>query len=123
MPDRAADPAPADSCPGTPRRAAGFLAWAAGAACVACCALPALIAAGLLGGAAAGLAAWLPAAAIVLAIAAAAVFTLGHPRARPRQPAHGRTPTTCLCAAPGTPVDIDLPTPHPPSAHRTDSTT
>ncbi|MCF2533914.1 hypothetical protein [Yinghuangia soli] len=63
MPDRAADPAPdsPDTTEGPPpHRAAGRLAWLAGAACVACCALPVLVAAGLLGGGALAVAAWLP---------------------------------------------------------------
>jgi hypothetical protein len=77
MPVPAADPNPA---PGS-GKAAGRLAWLAGAACAACCALPALVAAGLLGGAAAGAATWMPTAAIVLAVASAVVLAAGHLRA------------------------------------------
>lgn len=77
MPIPAADPVqnPAATIDAPPeRRAAGLLAWLAAAACVACCALPALVTAGLLGGGALAVAAWLPTVALVLAVAAAAVF-------------------------------------------------
>ncbi|MET7300184.1 hypothetical protein [Embleya sp. NPDC005575] len=65
---------------------------------MACCALPALIAAGLLGGAAAGVAAWMPTAAIILAVASVAVFVAGHLRARRRNPGHGCAFGACGCA-------------------------
>jgi mercuric ion transport protein len=64
-----------------------WLATAAGVACVACCALPILITAGVLGGGAvAFLAANLPVVAIALAVPAVAAFALAarrRARARP----------------------------------------
>lgn len=106
MPAPAADPTPAA---GT-GKAAGRLAWLAGAACVACCALPALVAAGLLGGAAAGAAAWMPTAAIVLAVASVVVFAAGHLRARHRTTGHGCAAGASGCTeqSAGT-VDLDAP--------------
>jgi mercuric ion transport protein len=49
------------------------LAWIA---CVACCVLPALIAAGLIGGSATLLVGWLPGVALALAAAAAGLWWL-----------------------------------------------
>jgi hypothetical protein len=53
----------------------------AGIACVACCVLPVLIAAGLIGGSATLLVGWLPAIAIALAAAAAGWWWLQHRKA------------------------------------------
>jgi hypothetical protein len=101
MPDLAADDvqAPTDTTGTPPRhRAAGLLAWLAGAACVACCALPALVAAGLLGGGALAAAAWLPKVAVVLAGAAIAVFGRSRwKRSRAAGSGHGCTGSSCGC--------------------------
>ena len=58
----------------------------AGVACAACCAVPLLVAAGLLAGAGAvgALLGWLPAAAVVLMVVAAVVYLL------PIRRKHGR---------------------------------
>ncbi|MBD9733835.1 hypothetical protein IGX29_18880 [Streptomyces sp. H28] len=52
----------------------------AGLACVACCALPALIAAGVLGAGAAAVVDWLPALAMALAALAAGTWWAGQRR-------------------------------------------
>ncbi|SDK62621.1 mercuric ion transport protein [Actinopolyspora mzabensis] len=75
MTDTAADPARRS-------RTSVGLAGLAGAACLACCLLPALITAGLLGGAlAAGLVAWLPAIAAVLTLSAVVTWKAHRSRA------------------------------------------
>jgi len=101
MPNPAADPVqdPAETGDTPPKnRAAGRLAWLAAAACAACCALPALVAAGLLGGGALAVAAWLPTVALVLAVAAVAVFgwTRWH-RPRAAGSGHGCPGSSCGC--------------------------
>ena len=59
------------------------LAWLAGAACLACCLLPALIAAGLFGGVlVAGVTTWLPAVAAGLVASAAVAWTVSRSHAR-----------------------------------------
>lgn len=107
MPDLAADPAPdhsghSDAHDGraSEYHTAGRLAWLAGAACVACCALPALVAAGLLGGGALAVAAWLPTLAVVLAVAA--VVVLGwtwRRRSHTAADAHGCGGEACGCGS------------------------
>ncbi|MFI1585542.1 hypothetical protein [Embleya sp. NPDC020630] len=101
MPDPAADPAgkAADERPG--HRAAGRLAWLAGAACVVCCALPASVAAGLLGGGALAVAAWLPTVAVVPAVAAVGLIgrSWWH-RRRAAEHAQGCTGSACGCNDP-----------------------
>ncbi|MGJ7906861.1 hypothetical protein ACOQFL_10300 [Actinopolyspora sp. H202] len=58
------------------------MAGLAGAACLACCLLPALVTAGLLGGApAAGLVTWLPAIAAALALSAVVTWKAHRSRA------------------------------------------
>ncbi|NUR24531.1 MAG: hypothetical protein HOV83_01525 [Catenulispora sp.] len=103
MPDLAADPAQGlTDTAGAPQehRAAGLLAWLAAAACVACCALPALVAAGLLGGGALAVAAWLPTVAVVLAVAAVAVFGLAWwRRSRAVRSRQGCTGSVCGCGS------------------------
>ncbi|ELS56465.1 hypothetical protein [Streptomyces viridochromogenes] len=49
-------------------------------ACVACCALPVLITAGVVGAGAGALVGWLPALAVVLAVLAAGTWWLGRRR-------------------------------------------
>lgn len=108
MPDRAADPTPdtVKTAEGpSQHRAAGRLAWLAGAACVACCALPALVAAGLLGGGALAVAAWLP------TLAVAAVALVGWTRwrrARADENTHGCAGSSCGCATTGAQGAVDV---------------
>ncbi|MFC9245772.1 hypothetical protein ACFT7S_17690 [Streptomyces sp. NPDC057136] len=68
MPDAAAEP--------TPRRTPKALASLAGLACVACCLLPVLIAAGVVGAGASAVVSWLPAAALALAALAGTAWRL-----------------------------------------------
>jgi hypothetical protein len=72
MPDPAADPR--RDC--TPKALGG----AAALACVACCALPALITAGVVGAGAGAVVGRLPALAVVLALLAAGTWWLGRHR-------------------------------------------
>lgn len=72
MPDPAADPRPAR----TPKALGGLAALA----CVACCALPVLITAGVLGAGASAVVGWLPTLAVVLAVLAAGSWWLGQRR-------------------------------------------
>ena len=82
MPVPAADP--------RPRRTPTALAGLAGLACAACCLLPVLIAAGLVGAGASVLVSWLPALAFALAALAAGVWWVGRRRA-----------LSCTCPSPG----------------------
>jgi mercuric ion transport protein len=101
MPNPAADPIQdlTDATDAPPKhRAAGRLAWLAAVACVACCTLPALVAAGLLGGGALAVAAWLPKIAVILAGAAVAVFGWSRwNRSRAAGSGHGCTGSSCGC--------------------------
>ncbi|WP_103538439.1 MULTISPECIES: hypothetical protein [unclassified Streptomyces] len=72
MPVPAADP--------TPRRTSKALASLAGLACVACCLLPVLIAAGVVGAGASAVVGWLPASALALAALAGATWWLSRRR-------------------------------------------
>lgn len=72
MPDPAADPRPG--------RAPKALGGLAALACVACCALPVLITAGVVGTGAGVVVGWLPAVAVVLAVLAAGAWWLGQRR-------------------------------------------
>ncbi|MFJ8570380.1 hypothetical protein [Streptomyces sp. NPDC093514] len=72
MPAPAADPRPHR----TPKALGGLAALA----CVACCALPVLIAAGVVGAGAGVVVGWLPALAVVLAVLAAGTWWLGQRR-------------------------------------------
>ncbi|MDG5801231.1 hypothetical protein P9869_00795 [Streptomyces ossamyceticus] len=94
----AADPAP--------RRTPKALAFLAGLACLACCLLPALITAGVVGAGASAVVGWLPAAALALAALAAGSWWFGRRRAaygcRRTAADHG----ACGCKAPTDPVQI-----------------
>jgi hypothetical protein len=92
MPAPATDPAPA------PARAPKALAALAGLACVACCLLPALIAAGVVGGSAAALVGWLPALAAGLAALAGALWWLQRRRSRSCSCHRSRDTGACTCA-------------------------
>lgn len=72
MPVPVADP--------TPRRTPKALASLAGLACVACCLLPVLIAAGVVGAGASAVVGWLPAVALALAALAGATWWLSRRR-------------------------------------------
>ncbi|MFF5363732.1 hypothetical protein ACFY4I_30785 [Streptomyces scabiei] len=72
MPAPAADPRPQR----TPKALGGLAALA----CVACCALPVLITAGVVGAGAGVVVGWLPALAVVLAVLAAGTWWLGQRR-------------------------------------------
>ncbi|WP_448316163.1 hypothetical protein, partial [Streptomyces sp. CO7] len=74
MPDPAADR--------RPRRAPKVLGGLAASACVACCALPVLITAGVVGAGAGAVVARLSALAVVLAVLAAGTWWLGPRRGR-----------------------------------------
>ncbi|GAA2662284.1 hypothetical protein [Streptomyces vastus] len=69
MPDPAADPRPG--------RAPKALGGLAALACVACCALPVLITAGVVGAGTGAVVGWLPALTVVLAVLAAGTWWLG----------------------------------------------
>jgi hypothetical protein len=87
-----ATPSPA----GPPRRSK-VAAVLAGGACAACCVLPLLVSAGLLTGASAVVARnSLPAASVLLALAAG-VFWLAHNRRSRRPPADACGEGTCSC--------------------------
>ncbi|MFC9816355.1 hypothetical protein ACFVJM_30330 [Streptomyces virginiae] len=70
------DPA-ADLRPGRAPKALGGLA---ALACVACCALPVLITAGVVGAGAGAVVGWLPALAVALAVLAAGTWWFGRSR-------------------------------------------
>lgn len=72
MPDPAADP--------RSQRAPKTLGGLAALACVACCALPVLLTAGVLGAGAGAVVGWLPALAVVLAVLAAGTWWYGQRR-------------------------------------------
>lgn len=61
-------------------RTSKALGGLAALACVACCALPVLITAGVLGAGAGAVVGWLPAVAVVLAVLAAGTWWLGQRR-------------------------------------------
>ncbi|MEU2781842.1 hypothetical protein [Streptomyces sp. NPDC007110] len=72
MPDPAADP--------RPQLASKTLGGLAALACVACCALPVLITAGVVGTGAGAVVGWLPALAVVLTVLAAGTWWLSRRR-------------------------------------------
>lgn len=72
MPDPAADP--------RSQRAPKALGGLAALACAACCALPVLIAAGVVGAGAGAVVGWLPALAVVLAVLAGGTWWWGQRR-------------------------------------------
>ena len=79
------------------RRTDNGLAALAGLACVACCALPLLIGAGLLGGGTiAALSGALPVIAVALAVAAAAALWWATRRRATHQDSHQAPPTPAL---------------------------
>ncbi|MGC2998649.1 hypothetical protein ACPF8X_09765 [Streptomyces sp. G35A] len=98
MPDPAAEP--------RPHRVPKALGGLAALACVACCALPVLITAGVVGAGAGAVVGWLPAVAVVLAVLAAGTWWL---RQR-RRPCSCTAKTTgeggCGCKASGDPLKI-----------------
>ncbi len=93
MPDPAADL--------RPHRAPKALGGLAALACVACCALPVLIAAGVVGAGAGAVVGWLPGVAVVLAVLAVGTWWLGRRRSScscgPKRSGEDR----CSCTAPG----------------------
>jgi hypothetical protein len=101
--------------PATPRgRGPKALFGLAGLACLACCLVPFLIAAGVLGGGAAFIVGWLPAIAVALAVLAAGLWWLQYRRAHAR-PCSCRTRSTkaessgCSCGSSRTPVTLNPP--------------
>ncbi|MDG9709451.1 hypothetical protein [Streptomyces sp. DH10] len=101
MPDRAVDP--------RPRRMPRALGGLAALACVACCAIPVLITAGVVGAGAGAVVGWLPALAIVLAVLAAGTWWLGRSRRScycgPKTAGEGG----CGCSASTDPLKISGP--------------
>ncbi|MGW7169672.1 hypothetical protein ACWGH3_31245 [Streptomyces sp. NPDC054884] len=96
------DPA-ADSRPGRTPKALGGLA---ALACVACCALPVLITAGVVGAGAGAVVGWLPALAVVLAVLAVGTWWLGQ-RRRPCSCAPKTAGDSgCSCKASADPLKI-----------------
>jgi mercuric ion transport protein len=75
-------------------------------ACVACCALPVLITAGVIGAGAGAVVGWLPALAVVLAVLAAGTWWLGQRRrscsCSPKTAGEGG----CGCKTSGDPLKI-----------------
>lgn len=98
MTDRVADRRPA--------RAPKMLGGLAALACVACCALPVLIAAGVVGTGVGALVGWLPAVAIALAVVAVGVWWLGRHRGSCR--CGGKSPggSGCSCQTPTAALQI-----------------
>ncbi|MEU6896193.1 hypothetical protein ABZ934_31510 [Streptomyces sp. NPDC046557] len=98
MPAPAADPRPQR----TPKALGGLAALA----CVACCALPVLITAGVVGAGAGVVVGWLPALAVVLAVLAAGTRWLGRRRrscsCAPKTAGEGG----CGCKGPADPLKI-----------------
>lgn len=90
MPAPAADP--------RPHRTPKVLGGLAALACVACCALPVLITAGVIGVGGGAVVGWLPALAVVLAVLTAGAWWLGQ---RAAAPAHRRPLVTAGAAARG----------------------
>ncbi|MEJ8639065.1 hypothetical protein [Streptomyces sp. MS2.AVA.5] len=98
MPDPAADPRPG--------RAPKALGGLAALACVACCALPVLITAGLVGAGAGAVVGWLPALAVVLAVLAAGTWWLGQRRRSCSCAPKAAGETGCGCKASADPLKI-----------------
>ncbi|MCX4808623.1 hypothetical protein ACFWWM_26945 [Streptomyces sp. NPDC058682] len=98
MPDPAADPHPG--------RAPKALGGLAALACVACCALPVLITAGVIGAGAGAVVGWLPALAVVLAVLAAGTWWFGQRRYSCSCGAKSAGGGRCGCTAPADPLKI-----------------
>ncbi|MFI0776142.1 hypothetical protein [Streptomyces sp. NPDC021212] len=100
MPTPAVDPRPHR----TPKALGGLAALA----CVACCALPVLITAGVVGAGAGAVVGWLPAVAVALAVLAAGTWWLSQRRracscsCAPKAPGENG----CGCQGPGDPLKI-----------------
>ncbi|WP_406164961.1 hypothetical protein [Streptomyces sp. NBC_00996] len=71
---------PAPAADQAPRRTPKTPALLGGLVCLACCLLPALITAGVVGAGASAVVGWLPAAALTLAALAGATWWFGHRR-------------------------------------------
>ncbi|WP_406839617.1 hypothetical protein ACICHK_32105 [Streptomyces sp. AHU1] len=98
MPDPAAD--------SRPHKTSTALGGLAALACVACCALPVLITAGVVGAGAGVVVGWLPAIAVVLAVLAVGTWWLGQ-----RRPSCSCSPKSagegaCGCNASDDPLKI-----------------
>ncbi|GGS39090.1 hypothetical protein Snoj_28610 [Streptomyces nojiriensis] len=98
MPDPAADPQPS--------RAPKALGGLAALACVACCALPVLITAGVVGAGAGAVVGWLPALAVVLAVLAAGTWWYGQRRRSCSCAPKTAGQDGCGCKASGDPLKI-----------------
>ncbi|MET9694676.1 hypothetical protein ABZY81_40825 [Streptomyces sp. NPDC006514] len=98
MPDPAADP--------RFRRAPKTLGGLAALACVACCALPVLITAGVVGAGAGAVVGWLPALAVVLAVLAVGTWWLGQRRRSCACPPKTAGGGGCGCNASADPLKI-----------------
>lgn len=100
MPDPAADL--------RPHRAPKALAGLGAMACVACCALPVLITAGILSTGAGVVVGWLPALAIILAVLAAGTWWFGQRRRSGPCSCAAKTAGEdgCGCQASGDPLKI-----------------
>ncbi|MCX5555368.1 hypothetical protein [Streptomyces sp. NBC_00038] len=98
MPDRAAEP--------RPHKAPKALAGLAALAYVACCALPVLITAGILGAGAGAVVGWLPALAVLLAVLAGGTWWLGQRRRSCSCAPKTAGEDGCSCQASADPVKI-----------------
>ncbi|MFF8481908.1 hypothetical protein [Streptomyces antibioticus] len=98
MPDPAADP--------RPHRGPKALGGLAALACVACCALPVLITAGVVGAGAGAVVGWLPALAVVLAVLAAGTWWLEQRRSSCSCGPKTAGEAACGCKASGEPLKI-----------------
>ncbi|MFF0009794.1 hypothetical protein ACFYQT_41155 [Streptomyces tibetensis] len=100
MPDPAAAP--------RPHRAPKALGGLAALACVACCALPVLITAGVVGAGAGAVVGWLPALAVVLGVLAAGTWWLCQRRGSCSCSSLAKTAggDGCGCKASGEPLKI-----------------
>ncbi|MFF4361584.1 hypothetical protein [Streptomyces sp. NPDC001604] len=98
MPGPAADP--------LRHRASKALGGLAALACVACCALPVLIAAGVVGAGAGAVVGWLPALAVVLAVLAGGTWWLGQRRRPCSCTSKTEGESRCGCQASADPLKI-----------------
>ncbi|MGD1217104.1 hypothetical protein AB9Q10_01590 [Streptomyces krungchingensis] len=98
MPEPAAD--------SRPHKASTALGGLAALACVACCALPVLITAGVVGAGAGAIVGWLPAVAVVLAVLAAGTWWLGQRRRSCSCSPKNAGESACGCKASDDPLKI-----------------